>query len=247
MRTRLAAVGIAASYLVVTAPARAQHSAIGDTGNDNPSTPQANPSEGQAGPSEEPVPSGFETAVRTGYALPMGSVQQNSNLSDVFSGVLPLWFDIGGRIAHPGIFIGAFFQYGIGFAGGSTSNACQAAGGCTLASYKLGAEIHYHFSPEKSFDPWIGYGIGVEVSNVSSSNNQGGGGFSGPTYAVLQVGGDYKPSPDVGIGPFLMLDIGQYEGCWYQGNSSGSCNLSNKSGHQWLTLGLRGVFDTGTR
>jgi hypothetical protein len=58
------------------------------------------------------------------------------------------------------------------------------------------------------------------------------------------VGGDYKVMPNLGIGPFVMFSLGQYGSCSFSGAlSSQSCSIQQTAMHEWLTFGLRGVYD----
>src|SRR5262245_48031547 len=70
---------------------------------------------------------GVEVGFRTGYALPFGMVAEglaDPNMTEMVSGSVPLWFDLGYRVT-PNVLVGAYFQYGIGFAGDFLNNACH--------------------------------------------------------------------------------------------------------------------------
>src|SRR5258708_5651677 len=120
----------------------------------------------------ESGPSGIEVGLRTGYAIPLGQSTSASgdNLSDVISGQIPIWFDVGYR-APQQIYVGAFVQYGIGFLADKLTNAsgCGKNVSCSVNDIQAGANLHYHFVPEGPFDPWLGVGIGYEWLNFSAS------------------------------------------------------------------------------
>lgn len=60
----------------------------------------------------------------------------------------------------------------------------------------------------------------------------------------FQVGGDYHVTPSFGVGPFVALSLGQYSSAsTSSGATSTSNDIPNKAMHEWLTFGLRGVYD----
>jgi hypothetical protein len=68
--------------------------------------------------------------------------------------------------------------------------------------------------------------------------------FKGLQFAKLSLGFDYRLSPSFAVGPLLDLSLGQYSsGSVDSGSQSASQDLPNKSLHEWLTIGVRGVFD----
>ena len=62
----------------------------------------------------------------------------------------------------------------------------------------------------------------------------------------LQAGLDFAPAPQVGIGPFVAFSLGQYSRT--KGETSDPTlivddgEIENKALHQWLFLGVRGMF-----
>ena len=66
----------------------------------------------------EPMPArvGFQMAFRTGYALPMGKVddEPDGEMSNFYSGQVPIFIEVGGK-PSPYIFLGGYF--GLGSAG----------------------------------------------------------------------------------------------------------------------------------
>lgn len=205
-------------------------------------------------------PRGVELGLRTGYAIPLGQASgsgsatvngvtvttQGADLSQSISGHLPIWFDAGYRL--PNLYVGAYLQYGIAFI------PSQAAGGtcgmsgvsCSGSDVMFGANAHYHILPAATFDPWVGAGIGYEWINVNASEGgvSGGEQVKGFQFFNLQAGGDYKVSPDFGLGPFVIFGVGQldsFSNSGAAGNASGS--IPNQAMHEWLTFGIRGEYD----
>ena len=214
-------------------------------------------------------PRGIELAVRTGYALPLGSLVANTSLDAVATGVFPVWFDAGYRFPH--VFLGAYAQYGWGFmaqgpAAGSTyianggipvtASKCGSLGQtCSGFDVKYGLEVQYHFASERRFDPWVGYGIGMETLNVNAHGNAFSRSdfpqtsstisFTAWSPAVVQIGVDYKLA-HLGVGPFVMLDVSRFLSVSLSDSAVSSTEtIRNGAAHEWLTLGLRGYFDIG--
>jgi hypothetical protein len=200
---------------------------------------EAPPPRANLQPVDEPlVPQGLEVGLRIGYAFPLGSEAQNINLNDVFSGVVSVWADAGYRLASPNLLLGAYFQYGFGVLGGQTANQCQSGVTCSASVVLYGAEVHYHFVPRGTFDPWIGVGVGLENVKISSpeSGLSRSASLTGVDFAILQAGGDYRGV----VGPCAMFGIGQYTSGSFGGLPAG---IQSQALHEWFTLGVRGVFD----
>jgi len=191
-------------------------------------------------PDEVPVPSGFEVGLRVGYSIPFGTEASTGKMSDLFSGTVPLWGDVGFRMAHPNLFVGGYFQYAIGFVGGATARGCQGGVKCYAGVLMYGLQAQYHPFPTAPIDPWVGIGVGIE--DVKLSVSEGGpssvnSSVNGWDFALLQLGGDFH-----GIGPLVMFGVGEYTGLSASGQSTAIPGQSQTL-HEWLTLGLRGVYD----
>ncbi len=194
------------------------------------------------------VNSGIEVGLRTGYAIPFGNSvgapagASAPNLSDTISGAIPIWIDAGYRFASPNLFVGAYFQYGIGINGSQLTQGpgCQ----CSTNVVMYGLQAHYHFLPDQTIDPWVGYGIGMESANESGQNSTGGS-LSGWDYGILQVGADYRGLMDnLSVGPMVMFGFGQYNNLSQSaGGQSQSASIQQTAMHEWLTLGIRGAYD----
>jgi len=123
---------------------------------------------------------------------------------------------------------------------------------CSGSDANYGLEVQYHFASERRFDPWVGYGIGMETLNVNAHGNAFGRSDSPPVSstitfvawspAVLQVGADYKLA--YRVGPFVMLDVSRFLSVSPSDPAVSSTEtIHNAAAHEWLTLGLRGYFD----
>jgi hypothetical protein len=194
---------------------------------------------------------GLELGFRTGYALPFGQIigggtGGSDDLNKVFNGVVPLWFDLGYRVG-PTVSFGAFFQYGFGVLNTSSNGSdagCKTSGvSCSASDLTFGADFAVHLSPDGSLDPWLSAGIGYEVTNISvasTSKSTYKGSYSGIQLINLQAGVDYKVLRRLGVGPVIIFSLDEYLSCSESGTS---CSVPDKAAHEWLTFGLRGVFD----
>jgi len=192
---------------------------------------------------------GFQMDIRTGYSLPMGKANgpmpvvglPEQQLSDISSGQVPLFVDIGAKVI-PELFIGGYFGLAFGGAGGTTKAACELNRvDCLTVDVHFGVEAQYHILPAGQVNPWIGYGLGFEsfalgrsVGGVTVSE-----GYSGFEFARFMAGVDFRLSRVVGVGPFADLAMTSF-GSYNPGSTSVS--LPETGVHEWLTLGVRVVF-----
>jgi opacity protein-like surface antigen len=190
----------------------------------------------------------LELGLRIGFGYPVGSEgavagASNNSLHDDISGMIPVWIDAGWR-ANPNVYVGLFFQYGFAFVNNDQNPDCAQSGvSCSAKDLRLGVNVHYHFSPGESFDPWVGVGAGYEwlaldVSAGTLTASETAGGFE---FGNLQLGGDFAVAPNLGIGPFFAITLAEYN--HLSGNTD--ADLATKSIHGWVMGGVRGVFDIG--
>jgi outer membrane protein W len=193
-------------------------------------------------PAADEGPRGFELGARIGYALPMGSAQEDAKMSDAISGQLPLVLDAGYRIT-PNIYVGAYGQIGYVM---QSDKACPDGVSCSATDIKLGANVHYHFLPAATFDPWVGVGAGYEWLHSSASKGEMDVSSTGHGFELLnlQVGGDYRLAKQVAIGPFVGFSLGQYSKASITTNGKeASGDIEKTAMHEWLTLGVKGTFN----
>jgi hypothetical protein len=199
-----------------------------------------------------PPATGFQMAIRTGLAIPFGSVGADAAdatskvaMSDVFSPQVPIIVDLGGK-PIPNLFVGAYIGIGFGGAAGKQADACSKANaGCVAASFRIGVEVQYHIAPEAKLNPWVGYGIGLEgnaVSGKGSDGNQVTQSLGGVEYAHISGGFDFRLNKGFGIGPMADFSMGQYSHLKVEsGGTSVDGDIQNTTLHEWLTIGLRMV------
>jgi hypothetical protein len=84
--------------------------------------------------------------------------------------------------------------------------------------------------------------MNVDLSGPGDSGSLGAHGFE---FLNLQAGGDDYLAPRFALGPFISLSFGRYE----TATSSGiplvpsSADIANTAVHEWLQIGVRGVFN----
>jgi hypothetical protein len=235
----LTAIALATFAVLAPSPAMAQDVA------EPPATtaPAAPPPDPHAPP---PPRTGFQMAMRTGYAIPFGNVDGSASMGDSFSGQVAFLLDLGGK-PIPSLFLGGYVGLGLGGASGQLGSLCSADNlTCVTASLRIGAEVLYSFLPEGSIDPWIGYGIGLESTGfgASNGNDQINAAAAGWEFGHFMGGVDFRLSKDVGIGPLIDFSVGQYtrESVSENGNTLSSGTPSQTALHEWLLIGGRVVI-----
>jgi hypothetical protein len=218
------------------------------------------PPEYVAEPAPTPPPlghHGFQLAIRSGVALPFGSANGSSfglsnpppehwssSMSDLSGWQIPLTIDIGGK-PNPHVFIGGYISYAMGQTAGRLADACDRLPlDCYSSSFRIGAQIHYVFSPHEWVTPWLGYGIGY--SWFSAGDGVRDVSLRGFEFAHFLGGVDIRLSRTLGIGPFVDWSIGSYghQDLAASPPQTGavSGDIPNRAANYWLTIGPRIVF-----
>ncbi|HEX5098761.1 MAG TPA: hypothetical protein VFV94_04645 [Polyangiaceae bacterium] len=182
-----------------------------------------------------PAQVGFQMALRTGYAVPLGKAEDDLDMSDFASGQVPIFVEVGGKpIKH--LFLGGYMGFGFGGPAGFLKEACN--GRCSAASFRLGIEGQLHMLPAALANPWLGYGIGLESVAVGTSGDDSIA-FAGVELARFSAGVDFRLTEVFGVGPFVDFSMGNYSSI-----SLGdvSVDIPHTTLHEWLTLGARFVF-----
>jgi hypothetical protein len=185
-----------------------------------------------------PARVGFQTAVRTGYSIPMGKQRDvaGADMSNNFTGQVPLFFEMGGK-PSPYVFLGGYLGLGFGRAAGTLQENC----GCSVFSLHIGVEAQAHLLPAATTNPWIGFGIGFESISTNTTSSVT---MTGVEYARFMAGVDFRLDPVFGVGPFIDLSLGQYSQAREEasGQTIQEASIQNQGIHEWLSLGVRGVF-----
>ena len=100
-----------------------------------------------------------------------------------------------------------FFQYA--FAQGPST--CGDFGiDCSGSVKRLGVQGIYRCCMPGVFVPWFGAGLGYEWMTASVGTLDVA--FHGFEFLNLQLGGEFRVSPQVGLGPYLGLSVARYDG-----------------------------------
>lgn len=181
-----------------------------------------------------PASTGFQLAMRTGYSVPLGKAEGGLAMSDLFSGQVPLFIELGGK-PIPYLFLGGYLGFGFGGPAGLLKQTC--GGRCSAASFRLGVEGQVHILPAGLANPWVGYGIGFESSAIGTGA-EGSLGFGGVEFARLGAGVDFRISQGFGVGPFVDLSLGNYSSASIGDEDE---DLEDTALHEWVTFGARFV------
>jgi hypothetical protein len=238
------------------APTTPAPAPAGDTSSspDRFSSQSSSPRNAEEGEDEGPTASGIEIAIASGYMIPLGSADGAStdSMSNFMNGAVPLRVEAGWRFLSPSIFVGAYFAYAFASLASASGSLPDIAGcnntgiSCSGNVLEVGGEVHAHFLPEGTFDPWVGAGFGYEQATLNASGPGGSASLqvSGLDFLTLMLGGDFKAMGNLGIGPWVGLTLGQYNNISVntpaQNNSQ---SITQTAMHEWVTLGLRGVYD----
>ena len=192
---------------------------------------------------------GFQAALRAGVALPLGSVTATTPMSDAVGIQVPLILDIGIKpLDH--LFIGGYFGIAEGGAAGAVADVCAHLGvSCNGLSLRFGGQVHYAFRPAATVDPWAGLAVGYEIARSSgtSGKNSVDNTLAGLEFVHFMGGVDFRLAHAFGIGPFVDFALGQYSTAETKQDAGGRVTtlggaISDSALHEWLTLGVRGVF-----
>jgi hypothetical protein len=185
---------------------------------------------------DEPVAKGIEVGLRTGYSIPFGIADPTGNInkiaeSDLFTGRIPLWLDVGYRVS-PHFLVGAYVTYGVLLINGAKTGCNQSDTSCSAHDLSFGIDAHYHLLPDRRLDPWFGIGFASEAlsKSITQSGQSTSASKTGIQFFNVQTGLDYKVAPNLGVGPFVMLSVGEY-------------SVQDAVLHEWLTIGVRGAYD----
>lgn len=220
-RARAAAVALLACAVPSASPAGAAE----------PDGPPA--SDGRA----QPAPSGPRAGVRSGVAIPLGTVFTSSGAMDETMAMsVPLRLDLGYRFASH-FYAGASAQYAV-----IVPKACPSGASCSGGDMRVGVTAAFHLLPRRVVDPWIGVGMGFEWLNVSRTVDGATVDVSARGLELLdaELGADLRPIGPLRIGPVLSSSVGRYTRIAVNGTPTTDFTPSL---HAWVMVGLRGAFD----
>ncbi len=176
------------------------------------------------------VKSGLEFTVGVGFQAGAGYVYKNGpradgtvgdvKLSDVANGGLAALLEVGYRI-NPNWFIGAQGQY-TKVLTKNNPYSCPDTFECSTSSLRLGPQVQYHFSPDASFDPFVGVGFGIALLNSTIEGQAPtpvpgatagidiDSKIRGPEFINATIGGKWRLSNSLSFGPYLTGTYARY-------------------------------------
>lgn len=202
-----------------------------------------------------PGGAGFDLGLTVGFALPYGdAVGGTGGAHDaVVSSLVPVVVDAGYRINRM-FTIGLFGQYAIAQL---KSGECPQGASCLGTFIAAGAEAICHLPVAGRLAPRFGAGVGYEwlqidisepdlATTLTSSTT-----FRGAMLGLFEVGFDYRLAPELALGPIISFSFARYDRTSSMISiadnttttlPSSSMEIPMKTVHEWLMIGVRGVF-----
>jgi hypothetical protein len=176
--------------------------------------------------------------VRFGYGFAMGEFEPDVDLADGIKAQVPIQLDLGFHVS-PSLTLGGYFSYGFGRLGDELEDCDD----CSARVYRVGAQLEYTFK-SPSTTPWIGAGIGYEWASLNDDAADQKLTYKGWEFLNLQGGVDWKAGEKFWLGPFAMVSVGQFsKGSFESPDGNIEVDISDKSTHEWIQIGVRGKFD----
>jgi hypothetical protein len=176
----------------------------------------------------------FEIGLGIGYSQGVGDIGGNSpTLTDLTHGGGEVQLNLGYRI-NPNWLVGI---YGTG---GKYSLGNLTPSNSDVWSATAGVQANYHVLPGGEWDPWVGLGAGWRghwISKPGSTDSR-----HGLDLARLQVGVDYRVSPQFAVSPYVGASATMFLTQSIQ-QQSGFSNVSDPNVSFFFAGGLMGRFD----
>lgn len=209
----------------------------------------------------EPEDSLGETYVgmRVGYSTPLGNVRSSGNegkvaLSELVALAFPVWIDAE-YAPLPELVLGLSFVYGVASpadaapleAGAPLPDPAQTRGclegsTCRSSLIRPGGHVLFHPWPASRIDPWIGAGVAYEWFLYKQTLENGTKNklhYHGPELINAQLGVDVRLSDRTWLGGFGSFHVGRFVECGLKiDKRAGSCNIVDRTQHEWATIGL---------
>ncbi|ACG73849.1 conserved hypothetical protein [Anaeromyxobacter sp. K] len=211
--------------------------------------PRRPPPRAPAGPREQ----GLTLSARLAYGAPSGDISDEVDatgaplypkLDDLVRHKVPIWLELGYRF-NPAVWGGIYLE----LAPASISkDFCVPGRSCDGSDIRFGFDVQFHLQPYQIVDPWVGFGMGLEVLNAEAYEPGTGTiaefSWAGFEFPMLEVGLDLALSPYLTMGPFVSWSAGQYTSYdvsvpgW--GDESG--RIHDRSFHSWFQIGVKGTL-----
>ncbi len=206
-------------------------------------------------------------ALRAGYGVPRGDAASLGGLGafrqgDLFGNLVPVQMDVSWRLS-PRISAGLFASYGIGSQGRQLRQLlCDQYPCSRVTDVRFGAQASWSPGPKGPVEPWLGLGVGIEEARFDARNVTFASGNPPPASAYLtddirtayrgwavhaEGGADWRLRPDLLVGPYLQVMLGQYRVQDVQfgpaGTVPGNGGIPSNNPHEFISLGVRARYD----
>lgn len=204
--------------------------------------------------------SGLTLGVRAAFGMPLGSAGDGEDLDHLTKGAIPIQLDVGWRFDSRWL-AGAYFSWGPTLVASNAKGALAASGATGIEGHavqRLGVQALYTVLRGRRFDQWVGLGLGYEWTRYAEARLNTGSGTADAELglrgfeAILQIGGDYRVTPKLSVGPFATVNFGQYRshvsdvdvrsGTVPDAGST-SRSVQDHGIHEWMQLGIKGTFN----
>ncbi|HEX9622528.1 MAG TPA: hypothetical protein VF989_20430 [Polyangiaceae bacterium] len=164
---------------------------VDDTKDEPPATPE---------PARDTLMHHVIVAASAAPAWPWGSIQQNLGYGDVAGSGTAFGADLGLGVSRAAA-IGIWGQLVLF----SDEEGCPCS---NATSFAVGPWVRYHLVQGVRLDPWLSLGLGYRRFSFDLAGEDQS--YQGFDWLRVQLGGDWYAAPQLGIGPFLELDLGTY-------------------------------------
>ena len=188
----------------------------------------------------------FTLGVRAACGLPFGTAGDGWKLGELTTFGVPVQVDADFRL-NENWQVGGYFSYGPVTVADEAKASLAALGLSDIGGHRqqrVGAQVTYDVLPQARFSPWVGLSAGYEWTRYAGAKLPTGmeteigmAGFD----AAVQLGGAFKVSPRVAVGPYVALDLGQFRQNlrWEEEGDTSFTSIGQKATHQWVRFGFK--------
>ena len=179
----------------------------------------------------------LETDASLGFALPLGSLERGSRISDTTWGNVPIELD-GAWFFAPRIGLHGAFSYAVGI-----PKLCASTRDCEASlGHDVAIELGVRFAPPDLgvLSPRLDAGIGWEWYGASLADNGAvsSRAYSGPTFLALAFSAPLVLSKRFAIGPTLGVRAGVFSSSTRQTPAWTETSLDGTAIHAWLRIAI---------
>jgi hypothetical protein len=181
-----------------------------------------------------PVSNALELGVATGYTQGVGDIARGRRIQDLAGAGGSIEIDVGYRLSPQ-------FMVGLYGSGALYTKGDSLVDGTNVSSMTAGVQANYHFRTSYTIDPWVGLGAGWHGLWLSPDVGKSTS-IQGLELARVQVGADYRVTPEVAITPVLGFDMSMFLTEDGPG-MSGYTNIADPRVNVAFFAGIGGRFD----